>query len=218
MTIHMIKEIETLKKLILEMGAKVEKNLHDAVAAVESMEVRAAERLIQSDEEVDKMEIDIEEECLKCLALHQPVAGDLRLVISILKINNELERINDVSVNIAERVVDLAGLPRIKVPFDLGTMAEKVQWMLSKSLDSLINTDVAQVKSVIQRDDEIDARHRSVYHVIRDEIQKHPEHIDVLIQFPSLSRYLERVADLACNIAEDVIYMVEGDIVRHEKM
>ncbi len=200
------------------MGAKVEQNVHDAVVAVDRLDVSEAKRLIEQEEEIiNQMEIDIEEECLKTLALHQPVAIDLRIVVAILKINNELERINDFSVNMAERIIDLHRLEAGKFPFDLIGLADIAQGMLSKALDSLIEMDPNKAREVIAQDDEVDDRHAAVYEVVKEEMKRSLDRIDVIIQLPSLSRYLERVGDLACNIAEDVIYLVEGVIVRHQE-
>jgi len=218
MTIHIHKEIDRLKKMILEMGTKVEHNLHEAVKTIVKFDLAIAERLMGEEEDIiNQMEIDIEEECLKTLALHQPVAVDLRVLVVILKINNELERINDFSVNLAERAIDLNRLGAIQFPFDFLGMAELSQAMLAKCLDSLIHMNPELAREVIASDDEVDSRHAAVYQVVKEEILSKPEKIDITIQYPSISRYLERVADLACNIAEDVIYLVEGDIVRHQE-
>ena len=197
------------------MGAIVETNLQDAVKAYDGFDAVSAKSLIKKDKIINEMEIDIEEDCLKTLALYQPVAIDLRRIVAVLKINNELERINDFVVNLAERVIALSKLDHVKIGFDLDGMAEKAQKMLSLSLDSLVRSDTKQARQVLILDDEVDEMHRQVYKIVETEIKKKPEKIEVLIQFPSISRYLERIADLACNIAEDVIYLVDGDIVRH---
>lgn len=217
MTIHIHKEIEKLKSMILKMGAMVEQNFRDAIKAVSNMDIEMAQSIIKSEDKVDDFEIEIEEECLKTLALHQPVAIDLRLVVAILKINNELERINDFNVNIAERILDLSKRPKTQIPFDVDLMADKVLVMLSESLDSLINMDTEQAYNVIRLDDEVDSMHQEVYEIVKLELEKTPELVEVIIQYPSLSRYLERIADLAVNISEDVIYMVEGHIIRHQE-
>ena len=161
------------------------------------------------------MEVDLEEECLKILALYQPVAADLRFIVSVLKINNDLERIADLAVNIAERTLGVSCEGRVPVPFDLGEMGRKVQTMLKKSLDALVNLEPQAAREVCHLDDEVDDIHKKNYRLVKEQIRKNPERIDSLIQYISVSRHLERIADLATNIAEDVLYMIEGEIVRH---
>jgi phosphate transport system protein len=161
------------------------------------------------------MEVDIEEECLKNLALHQPVAKDLRFLISVLKINNDIERIGDLSVNIAETALFLNLRKKIEPPFDLSKMADLVKNMVKKSLDALLQENVALAKEVLAEDQEVDEIHRNAYPIVTKDILEHPESADSYIRMLSVSRYLERIADYATNISEDVIYMVEGNIVRH---
>ena len=161
------------------------------------------------------MEVDVEEECLKILALHQPVAVDLRFVITALKINNDLERIGDLAVNIAERSEFLARQREIDIPQEIYAMAEKAQSMLTRSLDALVDMDCKLAHDVCADDDEVDAINRQMYLIVQDKIRAHTGQTEVLIHLLSASRHLERIADYATNIAEDVIYMVEGKIVRH---
>ncbi len=215
MRLHIHKAIEKLNVRILEMGSMVEENLKNAVIAYESFDVKAAKGLIKKDKHINEMEIDIEEDCLKILALYQPVAIDLRRIVSVLKINNELERINDFVVNLAERVIALADFDQVKIEFDLVGMGDKAQVMLAKALDSFVRLDTKSAREVLILDDEVDEMHKEVYQIVETQIKKTPEKIAIFIQFPSISRYLERIADLACNIAEDVIYLADGDIVRH---
>lgn len=216
MTIHLQKEIEKLKTMILSMSARVEKNFHDISAAAVVTDVEVAKRVIKEEAQINDIELEIEEECLKSLALYQPVAVDLRLIVAILKINNELERINDFSVNIAERVLDLAQLANFESPFDIKGMSEKVGQMLSMSLDSLINMDPQMAIEVCNLDDEVDDQNKEIFAQVNDEIQKDSSRVKPMLQYASISRYLERIADLASNIAEDVIYLVEGAIIRHQ--
>jgi len=215
MTQHMQRELDKLKKMILTLSAVAEESVQKAARSLETMDVPLAEEVIGSDDQVDQMEVDLEEECLKILALHQPVAIDLRFIIAVLKINNDLERIADLAVNIAERTIGLSGIARVAIPFDFSGMARKVEAMLNKSLDALVQLDTAIAHEVIALDDEVDAMHSANYGLIKARILKHPETIDALIQHLSLSRHLERIADLATNISEDVIYMIDGEIVRH---
>jgi phosphate transport system protein len=174
-----------------------------------------ARRVIEGDATIDEMEIDVEEECLKVLALHQPVAGDLRFIVAVLKINNDLERIADLAVNIAERAINLASKPPVAIPFDLFGMAHSASSMLKNSLNAMINLDSELASQVCVLDDEVDAANREAFGRIQDEILQSPQLIDPLIQLLSVSRHIERIADLATNIAEDVIYMARGQIVRH---
>lgn len=212
---HLQREVERLKKKILALGAAVEGNVRMAVSAVENKDAQLAEKIINSDVEIDQMEVDLEEDCLKILALHQPVAIDLRFIIAVLKINNDLERIGDLAVNMAERAQFLSGKPPIAIPFNLEGLVIKTQQMLKDSLDSLVNLNAGLARNVRNTDDEVDAIHREMYDLVKDAIRAHPERVDVLIPYLSISRYLERMADHTTNIAEDVIYMIEGEIARH---
>jgi phosphate transport system protein len=171
--------------------------------------------LIEEDREIDQIEVDIEEECLKLLALHQPVAIDLRYIIAVIKINNDLERIGDLAVNIAERAAFLSTQKKLDLLFDFPGMAEKTQSMLKKSLDSLVNMDSALALEVCASDDEVDEMNREMFVRVQDRIRKDTNRLECLIHLLSASRHLEPVADCATNIAEDVVYMIDGQIVRH---
>jgi phosphate transport system protein len=210
-------EIEKLKKQILSLGAMVEENVNIAVKAVETKDKDLAERIIVSDKKVDEYEVEIEEECLKVLALHQPVAVDLRFITAIIKINNDLERIGDEAVNIAERVIYIALRDPLIVDFDYKEMTEKTRFMLKSSLDALVNLDVDLAYKVIFKDDEVDSINREIFEKVTRAIGENPERAGYLINLFSISRHLERIADHATNIAEDVIYLVEGVIQRHKK-
>lgn len=215
MSTHLSKEIERLKKRLLFLGAVVEESMRKSVSAAERRDAEAARDVIANDEQIDQLEVEIEEECLKILALHQPVAIDLRFIVAVLKINDNLERIGDLAVNIAERAEFLAATQPAKVRLDFVGMAEKAQMMLKRSLDALVNSDSALAKCVCLSDDEVDAINRQMIDAVKTAIRKYPEDVECLIHLLSLSRHLERTADLATNIAEDVIYMVDGEIVRH---
>lgn len=212
---HLQREIDNLKKKLLALGAFVEESVQKAVTAISERNAAAAREVIESDPEIDKMEIDIEEDCLKVLALHQPVAIDLRFIVAVLKINNDLERIGDLAVNIAERAAFLATQKRVDIPFDFVGMASKAKTMLARSLDALINGDTELAHSVCAADDEVDQINREMYYQIQDGIRNSPEQMVCLLHLLSVSRHLERIADHATNIAEDVIYMIAGEIVRH---
>jgi len=215
MTMYFQREIELLKKKILTLGALVEENLRRAVKSIQTRDTVLAQQAIENDTAIDDMEVEVEEDCLKILALHQPVAIDLRFIIAVLKINSDLERIGDLAVNLAERSVFLSTREPLKLPFDLSRMAELAQSMLRNSLDALVNLDRHLAQEVCKTDDEIDAMHRLSYGLIEEAIKTNPKQMDLLISSLALSRNLERVADHTTNIAEDVLYMIQGEIVRH---
>lgn len=212
---HLRREVDRLKRKLLALSAYVEESVQRAVKAVSERDEKLAQRVIDTDFEIDEMEVDVEEDCLKILALHQPVAIDLRFIIAVLKINNDLERIGDLAVNIAERAVSLSKREKINSPFDFQTMAARVQKMLQKALDALVNGDAKLAREVLVSDDEIDEMNRQMYDSIKMGIRQDPGNVDTLIQVLAISRNLERIADHTSNIAEDVIYMVDGDIIRH---
>jgi len=215
MTKHFRKELENIKKRILTLGSMVEDLVHTSVQAVDRVDADLADRIIKRDREINETEVDIEEECLKVLALHQPVAVDLRFIIAVIKINNELERIGDQAVNIAQRVQVIAKRPKPPFWFDYSEMGEKAQKMLRMSLDALVNLDVDLAYKVITLDDEVDQIKSEAYDKIKQAIQDLPERVGYYINLLLISRHLERLADHATNIAEEVIYLVEGEIFRH---
>jgi phosphate transport system protein len=208
-------EIDHLKKRLLSLSAVAEERVRMAVASIHQRDAKTAQLVIDGDPEIDEMEVDLEEECLKILALHQPLAVDLRYIIAILKINNELERIGDLAVNIAERAVVLAALKPTKLPLDFNAMMTKTQQMLQHSLDSLVNLESETAFKVILDDEEVDAMNREMYAIVHNEIVNDVNSLSYLSHLLSVSRHLERIADHATNIAEDVIYLVQGEIVRH---
>jgi phosphate transport system protein len=218
MSFHMQRQTEKLKKMILFLGAMVEESLAGAIRSVETRDTALATSVISKDNEIDMTEVDIEEECLHTLALHQPVAHDLRFVIAVLKINNDLERIADLAVNIAEQAGFLSKQPRLQtLPIDLHGMSRKVRLMLKQSLDALVHGDSDLAQMVRETDDEVDAIHRQTYHAVESGIRADPERIESLINLLNISRQLERIADHTVNIAEDVIYMNQGLILRHQR-
>ena len=211
------KELGKMKKMILSLGTIVEERVHMAIKAIETKNADIAARIIQSDHEIDEMEVEVEEECLKIMALHQPVAVDLRFLIAVIKINNDLERIGDQAVNIAERVDILAKSKVHDVFFDYSQMAQKAETMLKNSLDAFVNLDIDLAFEILAMDDEVDNIKHEAYDLIKEEMKKQPDCIGYLINLLLISRHLERLADHATNIAEEVIYLIEGDIVRHGK-
>ena len=215
MSVHFDREIHKLKRQVSGLSGVVEQNVRKAVHAVETRDARLAIEVIESDADVDAMEVTIEEECLKILALYQPVAVDLRYIVAVLKINNDLERIGDLAVNIAKRARDLADAPRVNTPPALTEMAEKTRAMLRRSLDALLEMDPAAAHAVLAADAAVDTLNRHIRSEIEEDIQQRPSHLPALLKLSRIPRHLERIADLATNIAEDVIYMTEGAIVRH---
>ncbi|MGD2126313.1 MAG: phosphate signaling complex protein PhoU [Desulfobacteraceae bacterium] len=209
------REQDKLKKRILSLGAMVEERVRMANRAIELRDGSLAKRIIKTDYEIDELEVEVEEECLKVLALHQPVAVDLRFLVAVIKINNDLERIGDQAVNIAERVKSISKRQRLELSLDYGLMAEKAASMLRMSLDSLVNLDLDLAFQVLVLDDEVDEMAREMYDYIKREMQKKPDAAGYLINFLFISRHLERIGDHSTNIAEEVIYLIEGEIVRH---
>jgi len=216
MSRHLQREIENLKKEMLRLGASVEGTVRDAARSLEERDSELARRVIQADVEIDNAEVKVEEDCLKILALHQPVAIDLRFIVAVLKINNDLERIGDLAVNIAERSVFLSTKSALDIDFDFVDMARQAQSMLTDSLDALVNLSPKLAHEVRMRDDVVDEMNREVYIKVRDAIKENPDNMESLVHLLSVSRHLERIADCATNIAEDVIYMIDGEIVRHK--
>lgn len=211
-------EIQQLKKTILNLGKSVEDAVQLSITALAQRDRILAQTVIDQDETIDKAEVELEEDCLKVLALHQPVANDLRFVVSVLKINNDLERIGDLAVNIAERALRLAPHPSVNIPFDFVNMGNKVQDMLRNCLKAVVNMDTTLAQEVCRADDDIDDLHSRVYEIVSACIKKDMSNLNSYIQFIVISRALERIADHATNIAEDVVYMTEGLIVRHAPM
>lgn len=218
MTRHFQRELSKIKKMILSLGAIVEDRVRLASRAMEEWDAEAAARLIASDYEVDEMEVEIEEECLKILALHQPVAVDLRFIVAVIKINNDLERIGDQAVNIAERIQTIAEHAPTETHFDYSSMAGKAEKMLKMSLDALVNLDVDLAYKILLLDNEVDNIKKEAYDDIKKTMEETPEKVGLLINLLLISRHLERLGDHATNIAEEVIYLIEGEIVRHGKI
>jgi len=214
---HLQKELSGLKKRILSLGTMAEERVRMAIRAFETKDGELARRVIESDREIDEAEVEVEEECLKIIALHQPVAVDLRFINIVIKINNDLERVGDEAVNIAERVENISKRLPLSVPFDFAAMAEKAEAMLKDSLDALVNQDVDLAYKVCLDDDDVDRMNHRIYDEVKDAIKKQPDRVAYLLNLLLIARHLERIADHATNIAEEVIYMIEGEIFRHRK-
>lgn len=216
-SLHLMHDLDALKQSLLGICAMVEKSVALAVRALETQDVVTARAVIEGDDAIDQREVQIEEEALKLLALHQPVAIDLRWIVATIKINSDLERIGDLAVNIAERAERLAGKAPPQARLDLAVMVEKVMTMLRDSLDALFKMDATLAWTVCEADDEVDRLNRQNYDRVREALLAQPEDVDFLIHALGVSRNLERVADHATNIAQDVIYMIKGEIVRHRQ-
>ena len=197
------------------MSAMVEERVHKAAQIIETKNQEMMQAIIRTDYEVDDLEIEIEEDCLKILALHQPVAKDLRFLIAVIKINSEMERIANIAVNIAKRVQNISKFKHAgAVSYDFAKMSEKAVLMLKKSIDALVNGDAALARSLFVDDDEVDALKDLCYEDIKVRIKNDPEHPGFHINTFLLGRHLERIADRAVNIGEEVIYLVEGTLTR----
>ena len=212
---HIERQIVQLKEKILRVGTLVEEAISKSITALINRDTALAQRVMTSDEEIDQMEVEVEEECLKILALYQPVAADLRFVVAALKINNDLERMGDLAKNIAKRVAQLADEGPIELPAEIRTMATLAQEMVKQSLDAVVNGDPALARQVREEDDAVDDARQRVRRMVIRGIKVEPDRVECLLRVNSVSKHIERIADMATNIAEDVIYMVEGDIVRH---
>ncbi len=217
MSLHLQRDLDHLKKEILTVGGLVEEAINDAIRALRNRDSSRAQAVIDTEYIIDEKEVDIEEECLKILALHQPVATDLRFIVVILKVNNDLERMGDFATNIAQRALYLSEHDPLP---DLLEFIEElpgmVQKMVRDTLDALVKMDVNLARKVMKADDAVDDLNRRMYLKVNEAIQKDPSVSERAISLLSTSRYLERIGDLSTNIAEDVVFMVEGNVVRHD--
>lgn len=212
---HLEKELERLKKMIYTLSARVDENLELAVKSVQDQDVDMARKVIEADEKIDELEVEVEEECLKTLALHQPVAIDLRFIIAVLKMNSDLERIGDLAADIAKNGITLSKCSKPKIPLDLHQMTYLVKAIVRKALDALVNIDPYLAREVIKDDEEINAMKAEMKDEILNAVQRESDKAEALMILLVITNRLERIGDHACNIAEDVIYMVDAEIVRH---
>ena len=215
---HWERDLDNLQRHLMAMATSVEEAIFKGIRALQERNASLAEEVIAGDSLIDQEENYVENECLKMLALHQPVAIDLRRIISALKINTDLERMADLAANIAERAVSLADLPPIAVPDKLQHMAELTSSMVRQSLDAFVMVNARQARQVILLDDGVDRYNRVIIGALIVQMQKEAELVPALMSFFSAVRQLERIADHATNIAEDVIYLIEGEIIRHHPM
>lgn len=217
MITHMHREIRRLKDGLLELSAEVEKNISSSGRALDNFDEPLAYKVIDSDDRINELEVNIEEDCLKILALYQPVAHDLRIVVSVLKINNDLERMADLAVNICRYILKIKENGEIQVSSRFRPMFEACLDMVRKSLDSFLNEDVVLASEVCEKDKAVDQFNieiiKEIQATLKDENNTEP--VNSLLFMLSICRTVERIGDFATNIAEDVYYMVSGQIVRH---
>jgi phosphate transport system protein len=212
---HFEEELQALKNRLLNMGALVEERVHQATFALIERRPDAIDRVIAGDGEVNDLQIEIDDRCLKLLALQQPMASDLRLITAAMKINADLERIGDQAVNIAENAQRILSHPPLKPLIDLPRMAEIAQRMTRDSLDAFVRRDPELARNILARDDEVDQLKDQVFRVLLTYMMADPATIERALGLILISRNLERIADHATNIAEDVIFVVEAKDVRH---
>lgn len=216
MSFHLQRELDQLKKELLQLGGRVENATNNAILALTDRRGDLTENIFSEEVLINENEVIIEENCLKILALHQPVAVDLRFIVVVLKVNNDLERMGDLAVNIAKRAVLLSSKDPIPFPTEFTeTLPVIIRAMVHNSLDALIKLDVEMAREVIAMDDTVDNINRQMYASVQSLIENDSTTIERGISLLSTSRYLERIADLAANIAEEVVFMVEGVVVRH---
>jgi phosphate transport system protein len=214
---HLERDLEQLHRDILSLSANVEEIIDKAGRALRERRMDLAEQVLYGDDEVDTREVHIEEECLKILALHQPVAADLRRVATVIKINSDLERIADLAANIAERAKYLISQPEFPIPTRLERMIDLSTMMVRGAIDSFVNLDANAARKLCTLDDEVDRYNREIIEELYQVMRQNPDSIPAAMHCFSASRHVERIADHATNIAEDVIYLVEGEIARHKR-
>lgn len=217
MSLHLKQDLDVARVSLLKLSGMVEDMIALAVKSLMLRQGILASDVVRRDSEIDRAEVRIEEDCLKMLALHQPVAADLRRVTTMMKVNNDLERMADLACNIAQRADSLCPHPEFPIPSGIDEMATMVTRMVRASLDAFVNNDSAMARSVIVMDDPLDAKNVQVIGVLAESIQKDPSQVEAALHAFSASRHLEQIGDLAVSIAEDVIYMVEGVIIRHRQ-
>ena len=213
--IRLEEEISNLKKMLLEMATTVEEMIAKSIKALKDRNIILAEEIIKNDDKVNEMEVEIDNKCIRILALFHPEAEDLRTVTMIMKINNDLERIGDHAVNIAEKAIYLADKPPVKPLIDIPKMAEKAIEMLQESLDAFVNKDPELAVQVCKKDDEVDSLEPQIVRELITYMIADPQTIDRGLTLILIARGLERVADLATNIAEDTYYIASGKILKH---
>jgi len=215
MSTHLHSDLQRLQRQLLYLAGEVEQNFRKAMVSLAERKQDLALSVIEADRAIDQREVELEEDCLKVLALHHPVANDLRFVTSCLKINNDLERIGDLAVNISKRAAVLTTSPPLPIPPALARMADEASRMLRESLDAFVRNDADLARRVCKDDDVIDGLHAEINRMVIKQMEAHPAEVEPYVLLLGISKSIERMADHATNIAEDVVYIVEGAIIRH---
>ena len=213
---HLDKDLLRLENRIAELGGLIVESTNRCIRCIETFDKTLTAEIVDNESVINEMEVDIEEDCLKILALHQPVAFDLRFIIVVLKVNNDLERMGDQALNIAERINFLSDLDRLVLDLDFNTMGAICRNMVEKSLEALKQRDVERAQEVVDMDDEVDALHSRNYRVLQKAMEVDPKIVTTAISYLTISNNIERLADLATNIAEEIIFMEGGQVVRHQ--
>ena len=216
-TAQFSRELDEINKMLLQLGGMVEDSLRKAIKAAREGDPVLGKEVVKSDNDIDSLELEVEEECLKVMALHQPVAKDLRYLVAVLKINSDLERIGDLAVNISKRSKLLAREPGFELPETFTQMCDATCRMLTKVLNAFVEFDVNAAKEVFAQDEEVDEANKAIYNLVKGNLKSGGEHPVQNLHLLTMSRHIERAADHVTNIAEDIIYMLSGDIVRHNK-
>ena len=214
---HFVEELDHLKTKLLEMSSLVEAAIQRSISAVTQKDRTAADEVFRNEARINAIEVEIDEFAINLLALHQPMAADLRLIVAALKINTDLERMGDLSVNIAQRALSLMEEPVIKPMIDIPHIAGLVQSMVRKSLDAFVTRDADLARSVLASDDAVDSLRTATYHELVSYMERDPENIKAALDLLAITRNLERLADHSTNIAEDVLFLVKGVDVRHHE-
>jgi phosphate transport system protein len=215
MSRHLQRDIESINQELLNISSMVEEMIDKATQALNERKYKLADEVVNSDGYVDEHEVHVEEECLKMLALHQPVAVDLRRIATVMKVNNDLERIADLAVSIAERAKAMEAYPAFPIPDQLPRMVVIATQMVRGSMDALVNMDSAYARRIMAMDNQVDQLNCDIITELQDVMQSQPNLVAPALHCFSAVRHTERIADHATNIAEDVVYLVEGEIVRH---
>lgn len=215
MTVHMHLDLSELHRELMAMCARVEDMIHRAVGQLSSPDYGVTRQLISEDNEIDRWDVRIEDHCLKVLALYQPVAIDLRRITTVMKVAAELERVADLAISISERACGLLNSPQVAIPSQLTEMASRAISMLHRTIDSYVDLNSDLARKVCAEDDEIDDMNEQLINYLIQQMHQHPDQIDAYLHLFSAVRTIERVADHATNIAEDIVYLVEGKIIRH---
>lgn len=218
MTKHLTRDLEGLERRLLLLAGEVEESVRRSVRALIERRMELAERVIEGDDSIDRLEVEIEDECLKMLALHQPVASDLRFIVACLKSAGDLERIGDLAGSIAERAISFAARSEMPLPPRLHEMVEACARMLRATIEAFVRGDSGAARAILAQDERIDALNRDVIQDCLSSMHDEPARIEQAVDLISISKNLERIGDHVTNIAEDVVYLVEGDIIRHHEV